>query len=243
MVGIENVLPTVQSMLGNNRIRPLLISGDNGSGKTTFMQLIARSFICTNRTGIEACQACENCQSPDIEFGGFHAMSSSGTDLSNRQIKCINDNLYSVCMNRHFHVVIVDDFDHADASAFNKIIRLMNIYTEDLFIFTATKLGKLPPPLIQRCKHLTLNGYSPESLELLIRTVCKKENISIDSTLALGRLIEYTLRNPRSILNALEAVKDNNLNLSEDVFDVPSVSTILRTLENGQTCQIPTETI
>jgi len=222
-IGLKPILPTIESIVRRKRIAPVIISGNNGSGKSTLLEILGRRLACTAPIGLDPCNACEACRSLDIRRGGVDVFAYSGIELSRNLISSLKRDLDFYPMINSIHTVIIDDLDHGQSSMLNHLIRLMEINEEMLFLFTATRLKNIPNPLLQRCMRISLDNYAPESLKAFVRHISELEGIDLFSETALEDLIELSDRNPRSILNALEAIKDNGLSISQSALDNQNV--------------------
>lgn len=67
LLGNEQVKDVLRRMIEKERVpRSLLFAGPDGIGKRRFAFEVAKSFVCSNRRGVEACDECTACRRADI---------------------------------------------------------------------------------------------------------------------------------------------------------------------------------
>jgi DNA polymerase III subunit gamma/tau len=227
MIGIDKFIPQLKYIIENKSLAPILVSGPNGSGKSTLLSLILKRMHCLNPDKLDHCNDCENCKSIDLHYGSLDHYVYSGDELNLNKLDKLIGRLYYYTNMLEFPSVFIDDLDHSSEENYQRLIRTVNIHEGTLFLFSATNLKKILPPLLQRCMHLQLNSYSIADLKMLIKRITDAENILVEDEESVEKLIKLANRNPRNIVNALEAIKSIGASICDDTLKLPTVKSNL----------------
>jgi replication-associated recombination protein RarA len=101
---------------------------------------------------------------------------------------------------------VIEDLDYANKKALNGLIPFLDATQNTTLIFTATDMSIIPNAVKSRCIIINLSKYSVDSLLCLAMRIIRNKKLIVNDESFLPRLIEITNYNPRSIVNALEAV-------------------------------------
>lgn len=217
MVDMRGVKLIINNLIKRNSFNPILIYGPNGNGKSTLASLLFKLIFCEYRNGLESCGDCEFC----INSGGFDYFKIYGVELNMKRLRSITDHLVTA----HFTTsrsLFIDDIDMAHGKLLRGIPPLLDKFSVEPIIFTATRLDLLPSPLIQRCNCIPLY-YDTDSLMPWVESICAKERIDIESPKMISKMIAMADFNPRNLLNTIDRLIVLGLDLSSEVLMNPLV--------------------
>lgn len=223
MIGIDKIIPQLKYIIENKSLTPILVTGPNGSGKSTLLSLIFKRMHCLNPIKLDQCNDCDICKLINLDYGSLDHYVYSGNELSFSKLDKLIGRLYYYSNVLEFANVFIDDLDHSSEENYQHLIRAINIHENVLFLFTVTNLKKILPPLLQRCMHLQLNNYSIADLKILVKRITDAEKIPIKDEESVELLIKKANRNPRNIVNGLEAIKSLGLPICDDTLKSPIV--------------------
>ena len=185
-----------------------LLCGPNGSGKSSLAETIERYIHCEQPDGLEPCLKCDSCkQSFVFGYVWYKTRTHYGYELNDIDYIQLMDSLRGVPLfsERTWHLVI-EDLDYANKKALNGLIPFLDATQNTTLIFTATDMSIIPNAVKSRCIIINLSKYSVDSLLCLAMRIIRNKKLVVNDESFLPRLIEITNYNPRSIVNALEAV-------------------------------------
>jgi len=230
MHGLNYLTTEFESAIRQRRCDSIIFSGKNGHGKSTMAEIFLLRIFCENAEGLDACLKCGNCRFIIEDEGVPHVFRISGDQYTTEQFRYIENRcLYSANI-LPMKVNFIDDLDLAEENVLIKTIGLLNRYPDNLMLFTATNLAKIPPPVRQRCKNFPLNKVDYQPLEEFILDVCAKERILVKEKNAISLLITLAHQTPRLILTALELIKGESNELSVASLNSPVIVSNLQQL-------------
>ena len=214
--GINHLMPVIRRIVEDGLAHGILITGENGMGKSTLTRILISRLICEDPKGIEPCLQCEACKQmmPEKMNTYLEPNVQSGATINKSWTGRL---LFDLIVNSLFYYpryVWVDDIDTTPSGVVEGMLLPIDMHTTIPMLFTATHLDKLPPPFVQRMKLLRLSKPRAEELAPFVTLKCKQEGIGIADTEAVNELIRLANRNYRNILNILESIKDYGTSLS-----------------------------
>lgn len=222
MYGVEAHIQLFSNIVNNQLSRPLMIIGQNGTGKSTLAEIILKRLICEHPNELDPCLKCDSCRTNSITATGFSGFSFSGDELTPNNVKDVILSFMHFPQYK-FHCLIVDDLDYSSELSQKRLIRLINTHPTALVLFTVTEIQLINKPLFQRCLKLSLNNYQQKDLYKLTIYVAGKENIEIANDEAILALISKAKHNPRNILNILEKIKLIGKTICLEVLNSPEI--------------------
>ena len=213
-----------------------MFSGLNGHGKTTLADVFLKRMFCENPAGLDACLKCNTCRYLLDEGAWSDLYRISGVEFTVDSFHHFEKHCLYAPWRLPRHVTFVDDLDLTESTVLNKLIAGIDQYNDVLMIFTVTNTGKIPFPIRQRCRSISLPKVSYESLEILITRVCLKESIAIGDRAAISALIMLADQTPRIILSGLEMIKGETGELTLESLNLPTVASNLQQLTGKFMC-------
>jgi DNA polymerase III gamma/tau subunit len=132
----------------SNGINGILLVGGTGSGKSTLARLLP-NWIEIERGGEEAVP----------KFCNITTASNSGVDLLDQ----IERQVQLIPFSQMFHYIVLDEVDLMSSLAMGKLKSVMNIaFGNSIFIMTTNNVGKIAPPVVDRC-HVFYLDHAPSA--------------------------------------------------------------------------------
>lgn len=174
---------TITKMVSDGIIPHLLLSGIQGSGKTTLAKL-----LCTE-LGVD-----------DMDVMILNASDENSVDVMRDKLK----SFVSTYAMGEFKVVILDEADYISQPG-QAILRHMLENNSDnvRFILTCNYENKIINPLKSRLQHLRFKAPNVDDVTELVATILMKENVTFDLD-ALDAYIEVGYPDVRKIINLLQ---------------------------------------
>lgn len=203
-----------------NYPQTFLLHGTRGCGKTTLARLIAKEYLCLNKTDGHACGECEMCQEIDnnlidSEFGaevqGVTEVNIA-TDGGKKDIESLMESAYDEPMYPiKYSIFILDEVHKMTSAAQNALLKLLEEPPKYLvFILCTTDPEGLLDTVRDRCQ-LKLQVKKADLNELVQRllTICQVEGLRTNME-ALKMIATKCNKNPRESMMLLETVAKNH---------------------------------
>ncbi len=187
MVGHEEILKSIESLIGKDLPHAFLLSGVSGCGKTTIARLLATLL-----------------NPSETEIFEINIANTSGVDF----IRKINEEAkYSPLLGDN-KVYILDEVQMLTKEGQNCLLKLLEDSPKQAyFILCTTDQQKLLLPLRNRCVSYSLKSLSDKNIKELLIRIIKAEKINISDDI-LNLIIYKADGIPRSSLIYLNQVKD-----------------------------------
>jgi len=200
----------------------ILLSGTTGCGKTTIARIIAREYMCTNRTNA-ACGECYSCESMDhyVETGETDSLPDiyeiDIADSSKKEeIEAHIQDMELPAVAGDWKIYLLDEFHMASNNAQNSLLKRTEEPPENVLIIIATTDPQKIIPTIKNRMNFKLHVERPSTEELVahLATICNYEDL------------EYDYEGLRAICNLSDHIIRDSLQLLEEVTSVWGGATI-----------------
>lgn len=179
----EDTKIKVEDYLSKGDIPNLLISGIQGTGKSSLAKVLINEF---------------DVQPSDVRI--INASKESGIDK-------IRDDVSGWCMTYpmgKFKVVIFEESDGLSTAAQKSLRSLIDDASDTTrFIFTCNYINKIIPPLLSRFQNIHIDEFDEEALVLHAATILDNENITFDGDILIDHVEKYK-PDMRKIINSLQ---------------------------------------
>jgi DNA polymerase-3 subunit delta' len=161
-----------------------LFEGSKGTGKKKVALLLAKSYFCKNRTSIEPCQSCIDCQR--IEHGNhpdIHNIKPDGQSIKKAQVEHLQKEFSYRGMESAKKVYIVEDAEKMTSSAANSLLKFLEDPMAPTLALLLTEHGsRILPTIHSRSQHITFSPLPREAF--IVRLTEEGLPIQISSVLA-----------------------------------------------------------
>lgn len=185
-------------------IKNLLIYGEPGSGKTTFINLIAKKFF---KNGLY-----------DNDILSLNASDERGINTVRTKIKVfcqkkINKN--------NFKMIILDECDSLTIDAQMSLRKIIEDYNNTKFVLICNYEEKIIYPLVSRCIVVKFQNYSTEYISNKCINILMNENILNNDNKDMymkfiNKLIELSKNDIRRVINNLQYLSSMNFKKYND---------------------------
>lgn len=181
-----------------------LLTGPKGTGKTTSARIIAKLFVCTNRTKHGPCGTCDQCVSitagRNIDVVEMDAASNRGIE----EIRQLKAGIALAPISAAYKVYIIDEVHMLTTDAFNALLKtLEEPPAHAVFILATTDPQKVLPTIKSRCMELSFSKAQAEELRSALSRIIASEHLTIDDG-AIERIIELSDGAYRDAVKMLE---------------------------------------
>jgi len=180
-----------KSFIRDKSIPHLLLSGVQGSGKTSIAQILINEI---------------NVDPADTLI--INASDENSVDVMRDKIKTFVSS-YGFG-STGFKVVVLEEGDYISHSGQQVLLRLMEDYADDSrFIITANNENKLKPSLKSRCQHFKFKASDKDDIAEFVAKILVSENIDFDLD-ELDDYIRIDYPDIRKIINTIQSSISNN---------------------------------
>ncbi len=249
LVGNANVKQTLQRLTAKGRMpNSMLLSGDEGVGKRQFAIEIAKSFVCTDPTGGEACEVCAACRraekftfpKDDDKDDHERVVFSDHPDVGmvipynrNILIKAIR-HLESEANYRPYEaearIFIIDEADKMADPAANALLKTLEEPSATTYIFLVTsRPDKLLPTIRSRCQSLR---FAPVRAEKIEEFLINERAFTHDEARLAARLSRGSIGRAVSInVEEFRKRREKMMGVVSNAIENGGVAALLRTAE------------
>lgn len=205
-----------------------LLTGPKGTGKTTSARIIAKLFVCTNRTKHGPCGICDQCASvtagKNMDVLEMDAASNRGIE----EIRQLKAGIALAPIAASYKIYIIDEVHMLTTDAFNALLKtLEEPPVHAVFILATTDPQKVLPTIKSRCMELSFAKAQPEELRSALSRIIAFEHLTIDDE-AIDRIIELSDGAYRDGVKMLEQMslvsKPITRTLVDETLSVPTQS-------------------
>ncbi len=223
LIGQPHITKTLQNAIKMEKLYPALIfSGMKGVGKTSASRILAKTLNCEKGPDIEPCNECSTCieitrdSSPDyLEIDGA---SNNGIE----EIRSLKETVKYKPLKNRYRIVVIDEVHMLSTSAWNALLKTVEEPPEHTyFIMATTDFHKIPATIVSRCQHFEFKRIPYETMEILLKDICEKEDIKISKYALhiISKSSEGSLRDAKKILDQAIAISNGDVK-DEEVIDI-----------------------
>lgn len=223
LIGQPHITKTLQNAIKMKKLYPALIfSGMKGVGKTSASRILAKTLNCEKGPDIEPCNECSTC----IEITGDHSPDYIEIDgASNNgieEIRSLKETVKYKPLKNRYRVVVIDEVHMLSTSAWNALLKTIEEPPDHTyFIMATTDFHKIPATIVSRCQHFEFKRIPYETMEVLLKSICEKENIKISKYALhlISKSSEGSLRDAKKILDQAIAISNGDVK-DDEVIDI-----------------------
>lgn len=223
LFGFEHLAKQVQSIRNLDWAKGAVVTGTNGTGKSTLARILVLLHFCKNPVGADPCLECDACQSIMTGENMYDLSWYRGESLTNDGIKEMERWISFMPYYLETKCVVIDDLDLAPVDLITKAIGLLEEYRTVPFVFTVTDRSKLKWPLLQRCQIFSLDKLTGSAFAALVTKVCAEEGVAIEEPSAIHKLEQMCCGIPRITITAIRMLKTEGVALSIPSLRLASV--------------------
>lgn len=207
MVGQQEIVKRVKSLVNAMNIPHLLFAGPSGIGKSTLALIIVRELFK------------ERWKENYLEL---NASDERGIDVVRQKVKDFART--KALGNVPFKVIFLDEADALTREAQQALRRTMENYTNTCrFIMSCNYSSKILDPIQSRCVIFRFKLLEKKDIAEVIRKISASENIQIDEE-AISAIYEMGEGDCRRAINLLQATSAISLNIDQEMVNLVSSS-------------------
>lgn len=219
LIGQNSMVKILSNAFSLNRIaHAFLFTGVRGVGKTTAARIVARGLNCLKDDSptISPCGVCSSCISAKndrhVDIIEIDAASHTGVD----DVRELTEGVRYKPAEGRYKIYIIDEVHMLSTQAFNALLKTLEEPPEHVkFIFCTTEIKKIPVTVLSRCQKFDLRRVAVDELVELLRSICSKEEVSIDdkSLNLLARYSDGSVRDSLSLLDQAISMSNTGITL------------------------------
>src|SRR5690625_1094878 len=169
---LQKVQPLASKIMMNsfkrNRVsHAYLIQGMRGTGKKMFAKLIAMTFFCNEKDGIEPCQTCHMCKRilsknhPDV-----HWIEPDGYSIKNEQISLLQKEFGYTGLESPKKMYVINHAETLTNNAANRILKFLEEPETEVIALLLTDNGQgILPTIRSRCQVIDLHPLDEKAFQ------------------------------------------------------------------------------
>ena len=179
----------ITSCLSNNTIPNLMISGVQGTGKSSLIQMMMNELKVINT---------------DIKH--INASKDNGID----QVRDRITNFCSAFAMGEFKVIVLEEADGLSPQAQKALLAVMDTFAKSCrFLFTCNYPHKITPALHSRCQTIHLDGFDEGTMLVHVASILDAEGIAYDGMVLIDHVKHF---NPdmRKVIQSVQQSSTNS---------------------------------
>ena len=205
----------IKQMVDNKKITNLILTGDNGIGKTSITHCITRSLY--SKKYYNNVLVLNACDERGIKFV-YETITNFCKTIANYDPDGVKHKL-----------LILDEANNLTSKAQRIISSIMEKYNNTKFILTCNNISDIIDSIISRCLTITLCNIPIDLLIKKFKFICDSENIKY-SEKSLIYLYNKCQQDIRKTINMIELISKVNNEITIDniniVYNLPSLNII-----------------
>jgi DNA polymerase III subunit delta' len=185
LVGQDELRSLLTAAFTNNRIgHALMLIGPAGSGKKSWGRILAKTLLCKERSGVEACLKCHSCRSFDSgNHPGYYPLKPERQKLKTEQIRAVKESFFLAGSKK---VCLIEEADKMTAEASSSLLKILEDPPDGLtFILLVEKTRLLPDTIISRCQSYYLRPLDVDELAAILN---REKDLPVEKALLLARI-------------------------------------------------------
>lgn len=214
IIGQDLPIKILNNIINNiSKVKPhgIIFSGPSGVGKTSLAKLFVKNIMPDEETQL-------------IEVDGAQ---DNGVTF----IKQLIEQMKYIPLNSTYKIALIDEVHMLSRSAFDALLLyLENPDPHSIFIFSTTKLEKIPLTIQSRMLLIRLSKIAPSLLNKKLKIICEQEKIQCNHE-SLDMLIHYSQGNLRTAYSTLQTLRGLTPKEWKNYFKILSQNELLDLFE------------